>query len=175
MAIDLHAWRAKLGFTQAEAVPAAGYGHWKTQGGRRLRGQEGRACRNERAGLSRLPACARILPPCGSGSPASARVASAGSGRPGLRGLPWVARQYAAKVEWEWLVQQAKLHDFQNRLGFLLELAGTGTKPMLQAKSELEAARLRYRSEMRPYPSGPTPTWHDTTLEMWVNVCWPGE
>jgi hypothetical protein len=34
MAIDLHAWRAKLGFTQTEAVPAAGYGHWKTQGGR---------------------------------------------------------------------------------------------------------------------------------------------
>lgn len=31
----------------------------------------------------------------------------------------------------------------------------------------------RYRSEMRPYLSGPTPTWHDTTLEMWVNACWP--
>src|ERR1035438_3150290 len=56
--------------------------------------------------------------------------------------LPWVARQYAAKVDWEWLVRQAKLHDFQNRLGFLLELAGTATGPMAQAKSLLEAARL---------------------------------
>jgi hypothetical protein len=33
----------------------------------------------------------------------------------------------------------------------------------------------RYRSEMRPYLSGPTPTWHDTTMEMWVNACWPAE
>lgn len=56
--------------------------------------------------------------------------------------LPWVARQYAAEVDWEWLVRQAKLHDFQNRLGFLLELAGTGTEPMAQARSELETARL---------------------------------
>jgi hypothetical protein len=56
--------------------------------------------------------------------------------------LPWVARQYAADVDWEWLVRHAKLHDFQNRLGFLLEWAGTGTEPMARAKSELEAARL---------------------------------
>jgi hypothetical protein len=52
--------------------------------------------------------------------------------------LPWVARHYAAEVDWEWLVRQAKLHDFQNRLGFLLELAGTPTGPMAQARSELE-------------------------------------
>ena len=56
--------------------------------------------------------------------------------------LPWVVRRYAAEVDWEWLVRQAKLHDFQNRLGFLLELAGTRTEPMARAKSELEAARL---------------------------------
>ncbi|MGO4882232.1 MAG: DUF6036 family nucleotidyltransferase [Bryobacteraceae bacterium] len=31
----------------------------------------------------------------------------------------------------------------------------------------------RYRSEMRPYLTGPTPTWHDTTLQMWVDACWP--
>jgi len=56
--------------------------------------------------------------------------------------LVWVARQYAAEVDWEWLVRQAKLHDFQNRLGFLLELARAGTESMARAKSELEAARL---------------------------------
>jgi hypothetical protein len=33
----------------------------------------------------------------------------------------------------------------------------------------------RYRSEMRPYLSGPTPTWHDTTLQMWIDTCWPAE
>jgi hypothetical protein len=33
----------------------------------------------------------------------------------------------------------------------------------------------RYRSEMRPYLTGPTPTWHDTTLQMWIDACWPAE
>ena len=56
--------------------------------------------------------------------------------------LPWVARQYPTEVDWEWLVRQAKLHDFQNRLGFLLDLAGTPTGPMAQARSELEKSRL---------------------------------
>jgi transcriptional regulator with XRE-family HTH domain len=56
--------------------------------------------------------------------------------------LPWVARSYASEIDWEWLVRQAKLHDFQNRLGFLVELAGTADEPMAHARSELEAARL---------------------------------
>jgi len=56
--------------------------------------------------------------------------------------LPWIARRYAAEVDWAWLVRQAKLHDLQNRLGFLLELAGPGTEPMARAKTGLEAARL---------------------------------
>ena len=56
--------------------------------------------------------------------------------------LPWVARRYAGKVDWEWLVRQAKLHDFQNRMGLLLELAGAATEPMARAKGELEPARL---------------------------------
>jgi hypothetical protein len=33
----------------------------------------------------------------------------------------------------------------------------------------------RYRSEMRPYLSGPTPSWHDTTMKMWIDACWPAE
>jgi hypothetical protein len=37
-------------------------------------------------------------------------------------GLPWLAMTYAG-MEWDWLVQNAKLHDLQNRVGFVLTLA----------------------------------------------------
>jgi hypothetical protein len=33
----------------------------------------------------------------------------------------------------------------------------------------------RFENEMEPYLSGPTPTWHRTTLKMWVDSCWPGK
>jgi len=33
----------------------------------------------------------------------------------------------------------------------------------------------RFHEEMRPYLRGPTPTWHDTTLKMWTEACWPSE
>jgi hypothetical protein len=31
----------------------------------------------------------------------------------------------------------------------------------------------RYEEELRPYLSGKTPTWNDSTLKMWVEACWP--
>ena len=31
----------------------------------------------------------------------------------------------------------------------------------------------RFESELEPYLSGPTPTWHRTTLNMWIEACWP--
>ncbi len=31
----------------------------------------------------------------------------------------------------------------------------------------------RFEEEFEPYVSGPTPTWHRTTLQMWIDVCWP--
>jgi hypothetical protein len=31
----------------------------------------------------------------------------------------------------------------------------------------------RFESEMEPYLTGPTPTWHRTTLRMWTESCWP--
>lgn len=37
-------------------------------------------------------------------------------------GLPWVALRYA-DMDWDWLVQNAKLFDRQNRLGFVTTLA----------------------------------------------------
>jgi transcriptional regulator with XRE-family HTH domain len=36
--------------------------------------------------------------------------------------LPWVAMTYP-NLQWDWLVQQVKLNDTQNRLGFVVELA----------------------------------------------------
>jgi transcriptional regulator with XRE-family HTH domain len=36
--------------------------------------------------------------------------------------LPWLARAYS-NMDWEWVVMQTKLHDVQNRLGFVLTLA----------------------------------------------------
>jgi transcriptional regulator with XRE-family HTH domain len=166
MAVDLHAWRAKRGFTQVEAARTLGvsqtYLSLLETGRRPL----------TRSLRSRLRALGDSVRPQASQAGGSFVPQLSALGYPGFRhmsasrrradpaalllhallqpdldprvceALPWVARQYAAKVDWEWLVRQAKLHDFQNRLGFLLELAGTGTEPMLQAKSELEAARL---------------------------------
>jgi transcriptional regulator with XRE-family HTH domain len=36
--------------------------------------------------------------------------------------LPWVVATYP-NLQWKWLVQQAKLNDLQNRLGFVVDLA----------------------------------------------------
>jgi len=38
--------------------------------------------------------------------------------------LPWVALAYP-ELDWNWLVQQAKLFDLQNRLGFVVAMART--------------------------------------------------
>src|SRR5271163_4580035 len=52
-----------------------------------------------------------------------------------VEGLPWLAFTYAS-LDWDWAVRNAKLHDLQNRLGFVTTLAGRlGASP-------LEAPRL---------------------------------
>jgi transcriptional regulator with XRE-family HTH domain len=59
--------------------------------------------------------------------------------------LPWLAREYAGTMDWSWLVQEAKLRNLQNRLGFLIQLAnpsGMGKPAMKNALDELEKARL---------------------------------
>jgi transcriptional regulator with XRE-family HTH domain len=38
-------------------------------------------------------------------------------------GLPWLAFKYSNDMNWDWLVNNAKLHDLQNRLGFVVTLA----------------------------------------------------
>jgi hypothetical protein len=45
-------------------------------------------------------------------------------------------------MDLSWLVQQAKLRDLQNRLGFLLQLAKGDTPELSAALHELERARL---------------------------------
>jgi transcriptional regulator with XRE-family HTH domain len=39
-----------------------------------------------------------------------------------VKGLPWLVFNYDA-MDWGWLVRNAKLHDLQNRLGFVVTLA----------------------------------------------------
>ncbi len=36
-----------------------------------------------------------------------------------------------------------------------------------------EALLKRYEEELRPYLTGKTPIWNDSTLRMWVEACWP--
>ena len=54
--------------------------------------------------------------------------------------LPWLVRQYASQMDFRWLVRQAKLQDLQNRLGFVLQVAGP--QETWRAVGELERARL---------------------------------
>lgn len=49
--------------------------------------------------------------------------------------LPWVAAHHA-DLDWSWLIAQAKLHDIQNRLGFIVALAA-----QLAERSGLAAAQ----------------------------------
>jgi len=163
MAVDLHDWRNARGLTQAEAAVMLGVSQTYLsllETGRRsltkdLRGRlqalgsarEPRSGESFRAQLSALgyPGFRHVGPSRRRPAPATLLLNALKQPKLDARvceALVWVARRYGAEVDWDWLVRHAKLHDFQNRLGFLLELASTETAAMLQAKSEMEAARL---------------------------------
>jgi transcriptional regulator with XRE-family HTH domain len=65
--------------------------------------------------------------------------------------LPWVLASYP-DADWSWLVDQVKLKDVQNRLGFVVGLAQqlatsreefqSALQPLAQAEAKLERARL---------------------------------
>jgi len=65
--------------------------------------------------------------------------------------LPWVLLTYP-EMDWSWLVRHAKLHDVQNRLGFLVTLAKDlasavpqfrgALEPLSSVENQLERARL---------------------------------
>jgi transcriptional regulator with XRE-family HTH domain len=64
--------------------------------------------------------------------------------------LPWVAWRYS-ELDWNWLVREAKLHDVQNRLGFVVALArqvaerkndGATAATLGAVQRQLESSRL---------------------------------
>jgi len=64
--------------------------------------------------------------------------------------LPWVVWRYP-DLDWDWLVPEAKLHDLQNRLGFVVELArqvaerkahGATAEALSAVERRLEPSRL---------------------------------
>lgn len=65
-----------------------------------------------------------------------------------VEALPWLVRRYAAQLDLTWLVRQAKLQNLQNRLGFVLQTAGTETPELLAMVQELERARLLQESTL---------------------------
>ena len=59
-----------------------------------------------------------------------------------VEALPWLVGTYQNQLDFDWLVRQAKLQNLQNRLGFLLQVAGVDTLDGRSAVRELERARL---------------------------------
>lgn len=64
--------------------------------------------------------------------------------------LPWVVLKYP-DLDWDWLLREAKLHDLQNRLGFVVETARivaatrlrqSSLQPLSSALEQLERSRL---------------------------------
>lgn len=67
-----------------------------------------------------------------------------------VEALPWVVWRYP-RLAWDWLVPRAKLYNLQNRLGYVVHLAGklaetagddTGSASLRETLDELEKARL---------------------------------
>jgi transcriptional regulator with XRE-family HTH domain len=58
--------------------------------------------------------------------------------------LPWVVATYPG-LQWDWLVQQAKLNDIQNRLGFVVDLAKTVAQ---KSQHQSELAKLSEVSQV---------------------------
>ena len=116
------------------------------------------------------PAAPRPIPPAAFRTPEEGFAAFVAALRqPDLEvrvseALPWVAVHHA-DLDWSWLVRQAKLHDVQNRLGFVVGLAAdlaersgrTTVRAALDAVTgQLERARLA-REDTLCRESMPTP------------------
>jgi transcriptional regulator with XRE-family HTH domain len=59
-----------------------------------------------------------------------------------VEALPWVVATFKNQFDFGAMVRQAKLHNLQNRLGFVLQVAAVDTPDGLTAVRELERARL---------------------------------
>jgi len=62
--------------------------------------------------------------------------------------LPWLALIYS-DMDWEWVIRESKLHDAQNRLGFVITLA----RETAELKDDLEVAERLRSVELRLKPS----------------------
>ena len=64
--------------------------------------------------------------------------------------LPWVLLRYAATLDRDWLVQQARLYGLSNRLGYVVHLA----KRVMETRGNLDSAEYRaldaLENELRP-------------------------
>ena len=60
--------------------------------------------------------------------------------------LPWVVWQYP-ELDWDWLVAHAKVHDLQNRLGFIVGLARQVAERKMQAAAAEALAAVEQRLE----------------------------
>jgi len=99
-----------------------------------------------------------------------------------VEALPWVFLN-SPDLDWNWLVNQARLHNLQNRLGFLVSLARAKLEEarevqspryriLLRAEQELEQSRLvredafsealtpREREWLREHRSEPAAHWN---------------
>jgi len=59
-------------------------------------------------------------------------------------GFPWLVMRYL-NMDWDWVLQQSKLHDVQNRLGFVLTLG----REVAEQRQYLEAADALRKVEQR--------------------------
>lgn len=62
--------------------------------------------------------------------------------------LPWVAMRYSS-LDWSWLVDRARLHDLQNRLGYVVTLA----RELAQKRGDVRASARLLEEEQRLEPS----------------------
>jgi transcriptional regulator with XRE-family HTH domain len=65
-----------------------------------------------------------------------------------VEALPWLGLRYA--LDWTWVVREAKVHDLQNRLGFVVSLARglahrTGDQGKVESLADLERTLERSR------------------------------
>lgn len=59
-----------------------------------------------------------------------------------VEALPWVLLNYP-ELDWQWMMNAAKAHDLQNRLGFVISVA----RRLAEMRGELEKAALLARRE----------------------------
>ena len=74
-----------------------------------------------------------------------------------VAGLPWLVAEHGSKMDFEWLVRQAKLRNLQNRLGYILDISRCIDSRCRTAVEELAQARL-LREDTMCWDSMPLPT-----------------